>query len=425
LAGPVAKPTQETAKIKDWRIAFDVRLNLKTMKDQDVPKFIQDALKNPSGYNILKLVVDFSNVDLSKYDESRSLIDLPTDRAKNDFVTSIGLYLKAPAGILHSAIYYLPILKKTIPDHSLGRSIIPTALSFQNLPFVVSPSDKGTKNNDNNMLIYLQMTEGRDLPRDLLPFPTANWIVPPASADPNEKYDGTVGLSERAFLPLLSFFNQYSTWIAESVGKSSGGNPPVIKGHCGYLDSELPAEGIPWVYDAKNSTPDVRKYVYKQRSTTKPSADLPLAFQEGLTQNKLEIPVGLDANGKCVIKLEGKTDVVTAIAGFGSAIQSGTWSGELTLDSSSHSNFKINLNVAPKNVTETIFGDDIQSVVQPFKKSLEESLGKLNSDDFKTQLTQLLTGTWKFIFAPNGGFVVNEAAFNREGDLLIKITVKS
>ena len=96
-----------------------------------------------------------------------------------------------------------------------------------------------------------------------------------------------------------------------------------------------------------------------------------------------------------------------------SAILSGAWSGELTLDNSSHNDVKINLKITLKNVTEAIFNDEIRPFIQPFKESLEKSLGKLNSDDFKTQLTELLTGTWKFIFATQGNFFVKEAAFNR------------
>lgn len=95
--------------------------------------------------------------DISTYDPTLSVID--DDEAKEDFHKHIKMYfdrLKADDNGSHSTIHYLPTPKK--PDTYLAPTIVPTSLNFQNYPFVLTGwSQGGEKNNDNNMLIYLQM----------------------------------------------------------------------------------------------------------------------------------------------------------------------------------------------------------------------------------------------------------------------------
>ncbi|KAF8954520.1 hypothetical protein BDZ97DRAFT_1852617 [Flammula alnicola] len=175
LGGKKSRPTEETAAIQDWRLVFRVRLNLNILDEKDVPQFVKDVLRRTDDYSVHQLFVDFTTADISNYDEGLSHIVLPTDAAKLSFTEHIKLYLKKltkETGNFHSTIHYLPIIKK--PENYRAPTIAPTSLNFQNLPFVTSPSDKGTKNDDKNMLLYLQMTQKREFPKDLLPWPKAN-----------------------------------------------------------------------------------------------------------------------------------------------------------------------------------------------------------------------------------------------------------
>jgi hypothetical protein len=109
------------------------------------------------------------------------------------------------------------------------RTIPPTEITFQNLPFVTSDTDNG-KPSDDNMLVYLQMTGNTPLSRELLPISMrkpyifvqnldlteashlkANWVVP--TPNDTDRYDGTVVLSREIFLegwllPRLAEFNR-------------------------------------------------------------------------------------------------------------------------------------------------------------------------------------------------------------------------
>lgn len=111
------------------------------------------------------------------------------DKDKSDFTISedaqkwfyqlIGLYIetlreKGPDGkpAEHNIIHYTATAKdpKVFPA---APTCAPTSLNFQNLPFVLKESDKNSSDavlgGKNSMLVYLQMTEGRKFPSDLLP----------------------------------------------------------------------------------------------------------------------------------------------------------------------------------------------------------------------------------------------------------------
>ncbi|KDR68920.1 hypothetical protein GALMADRAFT_215494 [Galerina marginata CBS 339.88] len=433
----------------DWRLVFRVRLNLKILDDNKVPEFVKRVLVKTDDYSVHQLFVDFTTADISTYDEALSHIDLPTDAAKLSFTDHIKLYLKKltkETGNFHSTIHYLPTIKK--PENYRGPSRPPTSLDFQNLPFVTSPSDKGMKNDDKNMLIYLQMArrsqmiKDREFPQNLLPWPAANWVVPPTGTNP--KYDGTVCLSKFTFLDgwlleRLARFNRATTWVLKSITFDSSLTPlPFnIDAHLGYSSDEVPKGGTPWVYDSQKSTPSTFYYSYnRERIDNKKLKNGPkgeVCLQDGGTWNHLEIPVGLNADGKCVIKIFGRTEVWSWASMSAWCIAITEWTATVTLDAVNHGKLMIKVDFPePRVYSEAgvawrdLIGSQYDGVIADLNKRVEDGVKKVGTviSELKTDIESFLggkDGSWSFIFGGNDDFMIDKVAFNSEGDLLAQL----
>ncbi|KAF7974340.1 hypothetical protein HWV62_12400 [Athelia sp. TMB] len=432
LGGNRRKPEEKSVTIKDWRVVSRVRLNLLELEATNVPKFVRDTLTNPNDYSIRQLLIDFTSMvspspasvlyfiqrglpaaNISTYDPTLSVID---DDTKEDFRKHINKYferLRHDNNGSHSTIHYLPTLKK--PDTYLAPTIVPTSLNFQNFPFVLSSmATEGEKNNDNNMLIYLQMTENRKFPPDLLPFPKANWVVPSTP-----RYDGTVCLSKSTFLdswllPRLAQFNNTTTWYSVIEDDSSKTPAPynLDKGHFGPSGHEN-ATGTPWIADTAGSNDTVLKYTYSRNDvmTTKGTTDIKFAQQKVNVWNHLEIPVGLDAKNESVIKT---IDVLK-------------WTAELVLRTEAHGTENGRLKIEVRNVKgdasigEQGYSHASADVKRQLEGVLEALRGHIRKEGdalvntmthLKGDVDKLFGSSWSFIFGGNDDFWIDGAGFN-------------
>ncbi|KAF7974327.1 hypothetical protein HWV62_12374 [Athelia sp. TMB] len=395
--GTRGNPIKRNATIKDWRVVSRVRLNLLELEAKNVPKFIRDMLTNPNDYSIRQLLIDFTTADISTYDPTLSVID--DDEAREDFHKHVKMYwdgLKAKENGSHSTIHYLPTLKK--PDSYLAPTIVPTSLNFQNFPFVRSSmATEGEKNNDNNMLIYLQMTEKRKFPPDLLPFPKANSFL-----------DGWL-------LPRLAQFNNTTTWYSVIDDAPSKVPAPysLDGGHFGPPGYEN-AKSTPWKYDAAASNSGILKYTYTVDGVTKrkSAGQIKFAQQKVNVWNHLEIPVGLNANGESVIK----------------TIDGLNWTAELVLRTEARGteNGKLKIEIrnvqskphegeqgyswAPEDVKRQLTGilESVRSHVSGKEHELSETMNHLKGD-----VDKLFGKSWEFIFGGNDDFYIDKAGFNR------------
>ncbi|KAF7974333.1 hypothetical protein HWV62_12386 [Athelia sp. TMB] len=428
------KVLEKSATIKDWRVVSRVRLNLLDLDPDKVPQFVRDTLTNPNDYSIRQLLVDFTTADISTYDQTLSVID-DVD-AKEDFHKHIKKYwegLKAKDHGTHSTIHYLPTLKK--PEDYIAPSIVPVSLNFQNFPFVRSSmATQGEKNNDNNMLIYLQMVsvaamdnehvqtndasqkaKARDFPPDLLPFPKANWVVPSIP-----RYDGTVCLSKATFLDRwllrrLAQFNNTTTWYSVIDDDPSKSPAPfnLDKGHFGPPGYEN-ATGTPWTYDAAKSNSSVLKYTYTRTDvfTTKNKGGLKFAQQKVNVWNYLEIPVGLDANGESVIKTIDRFD----------------WTAELVLRNEAHGTENGKLKIESRNVQAKAddgeqgyswAGEDVKRQLVGVLEGVRANIYKQEAElantmtHLKGDVDKLFGSSWEFIFGGRDDFYIDKAGFNR------------
>lgn len=111
-----------------------------------------------------------TGANIANYDAARSKIDLPSgDTAAESYwkLFMNDYFAELAKNKNDSVIHYLPKVTEAQKGYPVP-TLPPTDLTFQNLPFVKSASDLG-RVGENTMLVYLQMTGGHPMPRELLP----------------------------------------------------------------------------------------------------------------------------------------------------------------------------------------------------------------------------------------------------------------
>jgi len=445
--GPRSK--QATLQVTDWKIALHVNLAFELADFKSLPAPVQEHLKVLGDYSVQQLLIDFTSANISNIDSRRSVIAIPSGNvfALSFWQVFMQEYLNElakPESKNDSIIHYIPKANNTHVPYAIP-TLPSTDFTFQNLPFVLSASDKG-KISENSMLVYLEMTGGHPLPRELLPV-SANWVVP--SADQAATYDGTVVLSKGVFLdgwllPNLQTFNQRSTWIATEAHWENGATIfnflYRLNGHLGWWDATpsdvawnpVDLEKVP--EDVKNQakTPLGSWYTYHKNSSKEDKHgpfNLSVSIT-GDTTNWCFIPEGFTSAGKAEITLMGSTTVsiynhLDAVASSGWV--KGSWKINLILDGVHEGELLIKSNpdtivpIMSQGADEAIFhhGD----VTRHFD-SIKSGLAGLSMQDIVNSLTNALGGTWDFIFPGGQDFFIDKAAFNREQDLLCELKYK-
>lgn len=184
---------EKTCEFSDSRIAVSVNLTFETAAFTTLPPDVQKRLAVLNNYSINQLLIDFGSrlschlsnrlVLISNFASGTSLARLDTKnsnvyekletihlRAAAEFNIFMNMYFNALAGDHNvSVLHYIPLASAETDRQKYPMPTIPpTRLTFQNIPFLTSASDKGSLN-DNNMLVYLQMTDkDATLPERLL-----------------------------------------------------------------------------------------------------------------------------------------------------------------------------------------------------------------------------------------------------------------
>ncbi|KAG9042562.1 hypothetical protein FS837_010695 [Tulasnella sp. UAMH 9824] len=441
--GPKAKPMTED--IGPSRLALRVNMAFDQLAERDVPENIKQAPVKVDDYSVGQLLFDFTTADLipklNGIDQNESDFTISKD-AETYFYPLLEHYLttlreKGPDGkpAEHNIINYTATAKdpKVFPA---APTCAPTTLNFQNLPFVLKESDKTSPNavlgGKNSMLVYLQMTEGRKFPFDLLQ-PSANWVMPPFD-ETSEQYDGTVCLSKASFLhgfllPRLAHINQESTWVVDEAWWKAidGGfkNQYLVYGHLGLNSKDLQDpffQDYQWKLTSQEN--GVRTYEYHRTHKKDDNHGAWRVWQEE----------GLDSSSKCVMKLSGSTAIQTYLhldgigeIGKTTSLVTCTWEASLILDGVDQGELKITANI-PKEPTirtvedESFLYPDIQDNI------MDQTRNGFKYSEFanlKGSLEKLFSGSWAFVFAQGRDFFIDRACFNREGDLLCQLKYKS
>ncbi|KAG8899067.1 hypothetical protein FRC00_001940, partial [Tulasnella sp. 408] len=361
-----------TEEIGPSRLALRVNMAFDQLAKSDVPQNIKDALINVDDYTA-DLIPKVNGIDKNESDFTIS------KDAEKWFYPLLEYYLatlreKGPDGkpAEHNIINYTATAKNP-KVFTAAPTCAPTNLNFQNLPFVLKESDKlspdAVLGGKNSMLVYLQMTEGRKFPFDLLQA-SANWVMPPFD-ETSEQYDGTVCLSKASFLdgfllPRLAHINQESTWVVDEAWWKAidGGfkNQYQVYGHLGlnYKDLQDPFfQDYQWKLTSQQN--GVRTYEYHRTHKKDDNHGLWRVWQEGRTSNTLTIPEGLDSSSKCVMKLSGTTAIQTYLhldgigeIGKTTSLVTCTWEASLILDGVDQGELKITAETPKEPIIRTV-----------------------------------------------------------------------
>ncbi|KZS87300.1 hypothetical protein SISNIDRAFT_471056 [Sistotremastrum niveocremeum HHB9708] len=440
---------EASCEIKDWVLALSVDLALESASFTQLPDNVKAKLKKLDDYSVQQLLIDFTSANISKYDASRSKIDIPKDKNYNYAMSYWNLlmtqyFLELANKDNSSVIHYLPKVRKPQGQYAVP-TLPPTDLNFQTLPYVTGPADRGSVG-ENTMIVYLQMTGGNPMPRELLPI-SANWVVPPASKDA-EGYDGTVALSKSIFrdgwlLPYLADFNRKSTWIVDQAyWKSDPDNflkiGRILKGHLGW--STANDSDIKWTAcsadevdgEIKKKVGDAKGQWYKYAKYDKKDDDHGLfrVWMSGDTKNWMFLREGFNSSGQSDVQLFGKTRVdlyahvdLPRSTGW----VEGTWNVALVFDGVHDG--ELIIKSIPEKITPVInSGSDEawlrEGDVKTFFNDVDSGLKKLSMQGLIDKLTNALGTSWDFCLAGGDDFFIDKAVFNAEYDFLCQLKYK-
>ncbi|KAI0915912.1 hypothetical protein AcV5_003389 [Taiwanofungus camphoratus] len=439
--GPKAQ--QASCSVRDWVLALHVNLAFELAAFTNLPQDVKDRLKKLNDYSVQQLLIDFTSANIANYDAARSKIDLPSgDTAAESYwkLFMNDYFAELAKNKNDSVIHYLPKVTEAQKGYPVP-TLPPTDLTFQNLPFVKSASDLG-RVGENTMLVYLQMTGGHTMPRELLPV-SANWVVP-APDSYSASYDGTVALSKTIFaegwlLPALVEFNKRSTWIVDEAWWRSKDVIYVqykLAGHMGWWDAK-PGD-LQWkaveTKDVDQKAKDKVKnapgkwYKYHNRNGKDDDEGLFRVYEWGTTTNWCFLPEGYNENGKCEITVMGTTDVdlyVHIDLPRSTGWLKGEWSVNLIFDGVKDGELIIKADpivpVVSHGADEAWLRD---GDVTRFFDSVKRGLNSLSMQDVLNRLTGAFSDGWIFCFAGGGDFYIDKAVFNREQDLLCQLKYK-
>jgi hypothetical protein len=442
------KVEERSCQISDSRIAISVNLSFETAAFTTLPPDVQKRLAVLNDYSINQLLIDFGNTSLARLDTKNSNVHEKLEaihvRAAAEFNIFMNMYFDVLAKDHNaSVLHYIPLVSAKADRQKYPMPTIPpTKLTFQNIPFVTSAQDKGSLN-DNNMLVYLQMTDkDATLPDKLLEI-SANWVVPPPSDKETERYDGTVALSRKIFLdgwllPKLAEFNRDSTWIveearSEDTGFLNLGTIIHMKGHMGWTDAT--ESKIKWnpiaanMVDqwAKDKVPGIAGdwHKYYDSNIKDDNGIIERVYQKGTTTNFCFIPEGYGSNGKCEILVTGVTQIefyVNVDILPSTAELTGTWSTKLVLDGVNDGELVITAEkITPKidkRVNDAILhAGDINNMIN----AAESGLKNLNMTSLLSKITEVFRDGWDFILPGAADFYISKAVFNSRKDLLCEL----
>ncbi|QRV95145.1 hypothetical protein RhiJN_23163 [Ceratobasidium sp. AG-Ba] len=436
-------------EIRDWRIAFKVNIDLQAMEKKDVPVHIKKQLAKAGDYSVKKLILDFTTADVINYDEKKSLLpglpneDDPTLTAERQ--VHLGTLLKSwiedlkkqtDEGHTHNILGYSVSVGHPKAGYPTGPTLVPTSMTHQNYHFLASRgsspvsdlfgADKETGNN--NMLLYLEMTNHNLLPEAALNY-SANWVV----NEPGQPVkDGTLAIASKCFfenylLPKLAIVNRNTAIKALRAE------------HHGYEVNEIHFDfQIGKTFD-ENSDP--KSYQWKK-------ADQPLSWvfedesSKGSTNNSFPSrTLGIYGTLSCSVSNTVQVDPGSneiRLAGHIMAKKSRNanffnggnyyfeqhWSITIKFESVEKGGLvaKAEKYIEEPRISSDKNGHAFAQDDMMHAQQLKDIIGNaLNMEKTIEDINRIFSGPWDFYFPGSGVFLLKSPKFNNEGDLLVEL----
>ncbi|KAI9925305.1 hypothetical protein ASPWEDRAFT_45751 [Aspergillus wentii DTO 134E9] len=439
--------------MKDWVVAFNVKIDsIEVKSGSDEDRQVRGAIQQPGDFSIKSLFLTFNSGDIINPNMDHCNFK-GADLDKDDILTLGGLLAK----------WYIeegPMVdrrNRTIgygvhtPDPSSmneqAPTFPPTSLKFQTYEYIApgkTAPEEGIPQGDNNMLLYLQMTENKPFPSAAILNYSGNYAA--------SGMDGTMAIEREIFLDkyllrtktpeLLHVFNHATyVWIkSASVDK-----PTEVNWEIGVGDSihsykpEFfrwePTGTMSWAWGLPQKT--IEQY-YKNEY--QPGYRYGRLTVDCTTSNHMSTRPGsnvIDVSGKSDIKVEGSAGSSSPwtpwAAKYGvhvwlewkttitiKAVDTGGLRIDLDLD---ESNFKTNSDPIYFKGDEA-YGITRESVEKRQSKVVDDLKATLKSSPFKEikeKLQDNLNSTARFVVPGLGTFRYKDPVFNDKGDLFIQV----
>ncbi|KAI9648027.1 hypothetical protein NHQ30_002655 [Ciborinia camelliae] len=427
-----------TVDVKGWTIAFDVEIGQVVIDpDSDEDKRVRGAIQQPGDYSISSFEAssDFNGVELT------------TDQKLYLTVLLAKWYATDPGSAMSDrqkrTIAYGLVTGKPQTVNGDAPTFPPTSLKFQTYPYIApgqTEPQQGIGKGDNNMLIYLQMTDHQSLPKDLLEY-SGNFV--------SSGMDGTICLGRDIFWDkyllrsstprLLPTFNDYTyAWVSNYSIPSNmvcswniGMAPGHVSDQSVYNWNANSSNPLEWSWNPSRSEQAVHD-IHKEDGWLKLDIDCS-------TSNTMKALAGTNK-----VDLSGKTNILVKCQSVGTIYPMNweydytihiwvTWTTHMTIDAVPGGGLKISLNL-PDDISKSfkVDWDPLQfkgsagwsEISSDAQKSLQNSLIKsvqnIKFGDAQQALQNELDNAARFV-APGGGtFTYKNPQFNNNGDLMIE-----
>ncbi|KAF7586254.1 hypothetical protein BBP40_009191 [Aspergillus hancockii] len=428
----------EDFDVTEWIIAFNVEIDsVKVEPGSDEDKKVRSAIQQAGDFSLTSLFLTFNDPDdiitfagiLAKW----YINDGPmTDRQKRTI--GYGLQASDPSSV-----------NKQAPNFP------PTSLKFQTYEYI-SPGKKGPEEGipggDNNMLLYLQMTDKKDFPSaPILPY-TGNFV--------SKGMGGTMCIEKdilwdryllRTTTPqLLHLFNNATYAWVKTADLSTVDRPTWDvgvgdSGHAGDTSffTWVPVEGkvMEWAWGLP-SQPEQSVSKADRQGNASGSIDVTCT-----TSNSMKT-----VSGSNVITVSGKTDInVHVTCGETSVWDPWScdytihiyleWSTTITLNAVDDGGLSMTLDLSDKNFQVSSdpleyrmeggywpTKDDVEGQQSTLENTLITNLKNSPLKTTEAQLQNDLNSSARFVVPGQGTFRYSNPMFNDNGDLLIEVDYK-
>ncbi|KAG8751073.1 hypothetical protein FRC12_012620 [Ceratobasidium sp. 428] len=450
----------ESISVQDWKIAFRVNIDLQSEDVNNLPPHIKKQLQKAGDYSVQKLILDLTihsltdflraAADIANYNPEKS--HLPGLPSENDETLTaqrqvqLGTLLKAwishlvkqtDEGQSHNILGYSVSVSQPKEGYPTAPTLVPTSMTHQNYPFLVSTVANPTSDlfgpqkyiGDNNMFLYLEMTNHKLLPKVALNY-SANWVV----NEPDQPVkDGTLAIAKQCFfdsylLPKLASINRETA--IKAIRAEHGGYEIETIQFDFQMGKMYDTNADPGLYQWK-STSNPLRWEFGQETFVE-------SHYDSLMTRQLEIYGSLRCQFNNVLEVLPNTNVIRISGSLrvakvrnankwngGNYNYSRNWSITINLDSVEKSGLVAKAEVDPGQAQQEhnsdghLFAQDDAQHAQSLKDIIN---GALNIDSAVDDLNSMFNGPWDFYFPGTGVFLLKNPKFNNEGDLLTELS---
>ncbi|EJU00479.1 hypothetical protein DACRYDRAFT_16925 [Dacryopinax primogenitus] len=422
--------TQHTVSANDWQFTFTVDLSLDpATEDQDIPLAIRNQILQPGDYSVLKLVFDFTTANIVTNSVASVTPGLTDTYGKTQLSNMWQDWITTQTQSTNGNNSVLGYIMTTnangaTPNGQWGTAptVPPTSLKFQNLGYIdpttgtADPSGAPSPVGDNNMLVYLEMTQKHSFPGVGLLQPLTNWVIPPTANEP--ALDGLMVLGKNVFLegwllPQLQTLNSLTAVTMLSANWSW--DVKVISCYYSFTWTQGVTSGTNTAWQLDTSADNTSSINYIWNYTSKQGDDHTDISQTHTTigstsvTNKISVPWGLNDQGQ-------------------TSDYSASWSCKLVFASVQAGG--LNITQSPASIVPSVSGsvDDTlfhHGSLDGITDAISGSLKALPISQVASACHLLLNGPWGFHFSGGNTFYMQGVEFNKEGDLTVDLSYKT